>query len=133
MLDSMFTNVNLYNKSLDGLSVRRDAQLQNIANHNTPNYKRKVVSFENQLRDAVEKRGVYLEKTHPKHLGISRGEVNPITNTDRSGNYRADGNNVDIDTENTDLWKTYYMFNAVTELINKEFDKYRNVLQEGGK
>ncbi|NLM06406.1 MAG: flagellar basal body rod protein FlgB [Tissierellia bacterium] len=133
MFSQMFNNIDFYKLSLDGLSERRNANLHNISNSNTPNYKRKTVSFENQLRDAIDKKGVYMRKTHPNHLGIGRGEFSPITKEDRSGNYRADGNNVDIDVENTDLWKTYYMYSLTTDLIKGEFDKYRTIIQEGGK
>lgn len=133
MFDKMFGNINFYKSSLDGLSVRRQSNLQNIANQNTPNYKRKVVSFEDQLKNAVENKGVFLTKTNSKHLGINRGEVVPVTTTDRSDSYRFDGNNVNIDTENLEMWKTYYQYSAMTDLVSKEFDKYRNIINEVNK
>lgn len=133
MFDSMFRNVDFYTKSLDGLMVRKDLNLQNIANQNTPKYKRKTVSFEKQLEDAVSRRGSSLRTTHEKHLRKREERSAMMVLTDRSGAYRPDGNNVDIDVENLELWKTYMTYNAVSGLVSGEFDKYKSILQEGGR
>lgn len=133
MFDSIFHNVDFYKRSLDGLMARKDVTLQNIANQNTPKYKRKTVSFEKQLEDAVSRRASSLRTTHSKHMN-KREERSVITvSTDRSGSYRPDGNNVDVDTENLELWKTYMTYNAVSGLVSSEFDKYKTILQEGGR
>lgn len=133
MFDSMFLDVNFYKKSLDGLMVRKDLTLQNIANQNTPKYKRKMVSFEKQLEDAILKRGQSLRTTHPKHMQRSIDSQQMTISTDRSGSYRMDGNNVNVDVENLELWKTYMTYNAVSGLVSGEFDKYKTIIQEGGR
>lgn len=133
MFDSMYLNIDFYKKSLDGLMVRKDITLQNIANQNTPKYQRKTVSFEKQLEDAIERQGQSLRTTHSKHIKKRMDDQQAIIKTDRSGAYRMDGNNVDVDVENLELWKTYMTYNAVSGLVSAEIDKYKTIIQEGGR
>jgi len=74
--------------AMHGTSVRQAAIAQNIANVNTPGYRRQDVSFEAQLGAAM--------------AGEDRTAVTSLSPTaavDPSAAVRADGNSVDIDTE----------------------------------
>ncbi len=129
----VFNNIDFYKKALDGISLRNTAISHNIANANTPNYKRKVVVFEEQLKAAMEKRQVSLRTTHERHIGNRKTSFQPRILEDRSLSYRPDGNNVNIDTEAADLAKNQIMYNALINQVIGEFEKIKNVITEGSK
>lgn len=129
----VFNNVNFYKKALDGLSLRNTAITQNLANVNTPNYKRKIVVFEDQLKAAIEKKRVYMRTTHEKHMDKGKTNFQPKVLEDKSVSYRIDGNNVNIDTEEAELAKNQIMYNAMINQVIGEFEKIKNVITEGSK
>jgi flagellar basal-body rod protein FlgB len=57
-------------KALDGLSLRAVAIAQNIANASTPSYRPVRVSFEQELRQAVERGSETMETWQP-HVEIA--------------------------------------------------------------
>lgn len=135
MSNQFINNVNLLNKALDGLWLRDKAINHNISNVNTPNYKRLTVNFEDKLRKAMGSKEKKLNTTHPNHLStkISFNEARPEIGVDRNYSYRFDKNNVNIDRESADLAKNTIMYNAVVNQIIDEFDKIKNVINEGSK
>ena len=110
-------------------------QLFYTNNANTPNYKRLTVSFEDKLKKAMEKEENKLVRTHPKHFPISQNinDIKPEIIVDRNFSYRFDGNNVNIDTESANLAKNTIMYNALVSQTIDEFDKIKNVINEGSK
>lgn len=74
--DTAFTH-----RVLDALSLRSKVAMHNIANQNTPGYKRYFVSFEEQLREATGR-------------GDDVGSVHPQVERDVSG--REGENNVSV-------------------------------------
>lgn len=133
MLKSAYNNINFYKKALDGTWERNKAITNNIANENTPNYKRKVVSFENQLKESIKTSKLDLKTTNNKHIKLNKSSFAPITSVDTSTSYRLDGNNVNIDMETGDLAKNTIMYNALVQQITNDFRKIKNVIQEGSK
>ena len=127
--------IELFNKVLDGIWLRDKVIKHNIANANTPNYKKLTMSFEDKLREALSKDNTKLVKTHEKHLPSPTRltEIQPSIDVNRNLSYRFDKNNVNIDTEMADLAKNTIMYNAVIDQLIGEFDKIKNVIQEGGK
>ena len=88
--------------ALDGLSARHSAIADNISNVNTPGYKRKEVPFEEALTRAVR------DQLSPC-TGASCGPQHPFTPQmvrDSQTAARADGNNVDIESEMVHLAET---------------------------
>lgn len=133
MFNRIYDNVDYYKKSLDGIWERHKAITNNIANENTPNYKRKVVSFEEELKRSVENNKINLKTTHKDHLSKTNNSFSPRINEDKSLSYRIDGNNVNIDTETADLAKNTIMYDAMIKQISGEFEKIKNVITEGSK
>ncbi len=101
----VFNYVNVLDKAADGAWMRNQAIAHNIANVDTPGYKRQDVSFEAELKHALKaSKYVSLDEKvdHLNQNGLSR--INPRTYSDYSGySYRLDRNSVDIDTENVEL------------------------------
>lgn len=133
MLSGNYSNINFYKKALDGTWDRNKAITQNISNENTPNYKRKIVTFEDQLKQSIEKNRISLSKTNDRHIGNRTNFFKPNLIEDRSTSYRIDGNNVNIDRESADLAKNKIMYDALINQVIGEFDKIKSVITEGSK
>lgn len=133
MLGVNYDNVDFYKKALDGTWERNKAITQNISNENTPEYKRKVVTFEDQLKQSMKKSKISLNTTNDKHIGSGTKSFSPNWIEDKSTSYRMDGNNVNIDTESADLAKNKIMYDALINQVIGEFDKIKNVITEGSK
>ena len=99
------SNMKVLEKGLDAYSKRAEALANNIANVNTPNYKRKDIQFESFLEKALRDDGSSIigKRTDEKHFQIGREnkldgvEANFIE--ENSTVTRFDGNNVDIEKE----------------------------------
>ncbi len=133
MITGAYNKIDFYKKALDGTWERNKSISQNISNENTPNYKRKIVSFEDQLKQSLNKNKINLDTTHNKHIQIGPKNFSPILSEDKSTSYRLDGNNVNIDTESADLAKNKIMYDGLINQVIGEFDKIKNVITEGSK
>ena len=89
MLKQFYNNVDILNKTLDGVWLRNKTINHNIANANTPNYKRLTVDFEDKLKEVMEKEENKLVRTHPKHFPISKNinDIEPEIKVDRNFSY----------------------------------------------
>jgi flagellar basal-body rod protein FlgB len=107
--------VGLTSVLLAGLSGLRAAQTgvatvsQNIANANTPGYKRKDVDFHDALRTAMGEGASALQ-----NVGFS-------VQTDQSAT-RADGNGVDIDVESANLAENGLEYQALVQVARGRLD-----------
>lgn len=133
MLKGDYSNIDFYTKALNGTWERNKAITQNISNENTPNYKRKIVTFEDQLKQSIKSSKIDLNTSHDKHIEVGKSSFIPNVLVDKSISYRMDGNNVNIDTESADLAKNKIMYDALINQIVGEFDKIKNVITEGSK
>ena len=126
----VYNYVNILEKAADGAWMRNQAIAHNIANVDTPGYKRQDVSFEAELKHAL-KASKYVSLDDKvdslNKRGLSR--INPRTYSDYSGySYRLDRNNVDIDTENVELASNQLKYNALIQSINEDFTNIKAVL-----
>lgn len=98
----------------------------NIANVDTPGYKRKDVQFESFL--AAQVSGGNLDEQIAE---IDLSTLNSMTYTDSSQySYRLDGNNVDINTESAELAKNQLRYYTLMNSMTQEFSRIRTVLQK---
>ncbi len=87
-------------KGLDASSLRQKVLADNVANVDTPEFKRSDVNFQAVLDTALggEAGTLPLRMTLPQHLPGLSGEA-PAVVRDNSTTLRNDGNNVDIDVK----------------------------------
>lgn len=124
---NIYNYINVLDKAADAANTRNEIIANNIANVDTPNYKRKDVSFENYLEQALIGGEILDERIADVNSHLS--DFGGITYTDNSTlAYRLDGNNVDIDTENAYLAENQIRYNALVEQIGQEFARYKTVL-----
>ena len=123
-----FNYINVLDKAADASWIRNEAIANNIANVDTPGYKRKDVNFEEQLRKAMKNSRYTSIDERVANVDLER--LNPITYRDHSTlSYRLDGNNVDIDTENVELASNQIRYQGLTDSITKHFQGLQSVMK----
>ncbi len=121
-------------KALDGSATRHRTIAHNIANVNTPGYKRLTVSFEDQLSDALaDSAKVPISTTHPGHVGTktTMSQVTPRISRDKSTSMRPDKNNVDMDQEMTNMATNFIYYNTGVGQLNKRIALLKHIISEG--
>lgn len=134
MINKAYSTINILGKALDGTWLRNEAISNNMANVNTPGYKRVTVEFENMLKSEISNNQTILKRTNEKHFDITgKSKFSPVIKGNNSTSARRDGNNVNIDTEMADLAKNTIMYDALVRQVSDEFKKIKNVIEQGGK
>jgi flagellar basal-body rod protein FlgB len=126
------TGLPLVSRTMDAAMLRSRVIANNIANVTTPGYRRVEVSFEEQLRTALDRTRLQGAKTDDQHLDMGRknlSEVNaeayhPYDPTQPSG-----VNNVDIDMEMAKLAETQIQYNYAIKLGQGLFKKLNAAIQ----
>ncbi|MGN0365221.1 MAG: flagellar basal body rod protein FlgB [Suilimivivens sp.] len=125
---NVFDYVNVIGKAADASWLRNDILANNIANVDTPGYKRQDVNFESQLRRALGNSRYQTVDSKVAH--VTGTELEPRVYTDSANfSYRLDGNNVDIDTENVELASNQIKYNGLINSINQEFTNLKLVMK----
>lgn len=134
MFDKLTNHLQLREKALDAAWLRNEVISQNIANVDTPGYKRSTVSFEEYLEGASQKNGFKGNKTSSRHINIGNSNDNVkirITKDNKNLSTRLDGNNVDIETEMASLAKNDIRYNALVQSISGSYERIKSVISEG--
>ena len=122
-----FDYVNVLDKAADASWKRETVLANNIANVNTPGYKRKDLDFEVVLKQELGRckhtsLDTKIDNLHMDHL-------NPSVYTDLSNySYRLDGNNVDIDVEEVEYASEQIRYQGITAGINNEVNRMKTVI-----
>ncbi len=136
MTDSLFNdNAMLVSKiALNGLSTKQQLISRNLANVDTPGYRAQQLDFESVLRKAAQPdTQLRMSSTHGAHLASpSRLAASAFGVSYRQGgSYRADGNNVDLDTELLDMSQTGIQFEAVSQSMTKKLTLLKTIAMSG--
>lgn len=119
-----YNYINVLETVADASWTRNSLISNNIANVDTPGYKRKDLAFENYLRDELSGGNSLDDEVAEADLEVLSGN----TYTDYGTvSYRLDGNNVDIDTENVALAKNQIKYYTVLDSISQEFSRLKMV------
>ena len=123
-----FNYVNVLDKAADASWSRENILTNNIANVNTPGYKRKDLNFVNTLKKELGR--CKHESLDSKMIDVDLSRLNPSVYVDSSNySYRLDGSNVDIDTEEVELASEQIRYQGITAGINGQFDRMRSVIK----
>lgn len=137
MLEKLTNNSKVLEKSLDAAWLRNEAISQNIANVDTPRYKRKTVGFEEYLNEAMESSKIKGFRTDPRHFPVGQRNIDDIeikvSEDNKSLSMRLDGNNVDIDNEMASMAKNTIKYNVLIQRLNEGFKRIKSVISEGGR
>ena len=101
--------IDMLTAGMRGASARQTVIANNIANAQTPGYRRRVIEFENALAKAMESGdGI----SRPLDASVIMPDVTPADET---------GNNVDIDTEIGDLLKNSSTYKTYVRVLSKVY------------
>lgn len=117
-----------FSRELDRSALRQQVISHNLANLNTPGYKRSYVPFSQELDRARSQE--QLTRTHQQHIEGGRAQ-DPRVVTENWTSRRADGNNVDLDKEMIDMVTNQLRYNTLVQQLNERFATWRNIINEG--
>lgn len=125
---NVYDYINVLETSLSAAATRQETIANNIANVNTPNFKRKDVRFETELKHAFSHSDESTVDARVRHLDLDALE--PEVYTDYAElSYRYDGNNVDINNENAILAKEQIKYEGLMDSMNRDFSMIKSVLK----
>ncbi len=130
-------NLDIMQRTLDVLTLRRDVHANNIANAETPNFKRSVVNYEAELRRGIESRNHHVQPealvTDVRHMSFNverdYRDVQPRRVLDYLSTVKPNGNNVDINEENMAVNQNQMMYEALTRYVGHQFSQINLVLK----
>lgn len=120
----------LLERSLDAASLRQNVISNNVANVDTPYFKRSDVRFEELLQSAMNGQiGLEGKRTDSRHFHIGTpSEPTPQVVTDQQSVMNNNQNNVDIDSEMTQLAKNQLRYNALVQQLNHDIRMTRTAI-----
>jgi flagellar basal-body rod protein FlgB len=121
--------------ALGGAALRRTLLADNIANADTPRYKRVDTTFFETLKSELgAKPGLALAKTDTRHLPDPRSDGSlkrPAVYTEMGTSERLDGNNVDIEFEMANLAETTILYDLLVRELSSRISILRTAIFEG--
>jgi len=125
---SAFDYINVLDKAADASWLRDQCIANNIANVDTPGYKRQDVDFESVFERELGLRRTESMDEKVAHINLSRLKVGAYTDA-ASFSYRTDGNNVDIENENVLLAQNQLKYQGLMKAISSEFEDLKKVMK----
>jgi len=128
LASEFFTDIasTVLSKSLDAQAARQKTIANNIANVETPGYKRRYISFEEELR-------MVLDRKNGRDVREGLRSLAPDLRTDSISPVGPDGNNVNIDAEISNLAKASLSYKAAATLLEDKIEMLRSAIMEGKK
>jgi flagellar basal-body rod protein FlgB len=125
-------NLYLLKRTMDASILRYNITADNIANADTPNFKRKVVSFESELKriqDEAKEQPPFacaltddsrkLSLMEPRNIH----ELEPNVTLDYLTTSDNNGNNVDLEQETMAAMNTQLLYQSLLYSVNAEFQR----------
>ena len=123
-----FDYINVLDRAADAAWQRNEAISNNIANVDTPGYKRQDVAFESVLPQALGNNRY--ESMDDKVANVDLSRLRGRAYLDYANySYRLDGNNVDIENENVMLAENQLKYQGLISSINQEFTNLKTVMK----
>ncbi|MBP3416843.1 MAG: flagellar basal body rod protein FlgB [Spirochaetaceae bacterium] len=138
-MSSFSRSVDLLHRAMDASTLRYQVSANNLANSEVPNFKRTSVSFESELKRAIEsernsKDAFQMTTTHQGHIRSEPfqdyRDVEPRRVTDYLTTSKANGNNVDAEQEAMDILKTQLNYQLLTQMQAFEFSQVKIAMQK---
>ncbi|MEW5898684.1 MAG: flagellar basal body rod protein FlgB [Bacillota bacterium] len=106
-------------KQLDAAALTQKVVANNLANVNTPGFKKSSVRFLDELKKALDSRALPLLTTHPRHLPstVPLTQVAPIVVKEEETTMGYNQNNVDVEQEMVNLAANTLAYQAATRAI----------------
>ena len=124
-----YNYINVLDKALDASNLRETVISNNMANINTPGDKRREVDFESLLRQELD--NIKWNSLDEKMNDVQLSHLNAGVHFDMQAygyDYRLDGNNVDVDVENTELASEQLRYQLIADSVTQEFSRLEKAM-----
>ncbi len=129
--------IDILQRSMDASLLRQNVIANNIANANTPNFKRGEVNFESRLAYALESESrrprfqeALTDENHIRfHEPLDYRDVRPRRVTDFLSTAENNGNNVDIEVESMNQLNNQLAYQMMTRSVADAFQRINLVLR----
>lgn len=126
--------ISVLQKSLDLRSQKQQVIAGNIANADTPGYSARKMSFEDNLRQALETPKLSTGSSNPRHFPIGGTSIESVQGSierDIDGSPLGDGNNVSVDEEMFDLAENQLLYEAGAQILKKKLTLLKYAASNG--
>ncbi len=122
----VYSYINVLDKAADASALRNELISSNIANQDTPGYKRQDVDFESQLSQALKNQRYTSIDEKVKNVNLKH--LNGRIYTDYGDfSYRLDENNVDPEQEQVKLAANQLKYQGLMAALENEFANLKAV------
>lgn len=137
-MNTFTKSIELLQKALDVNSLRYQVTANNMANSEVPNFKRSTVNFESELKRAFDSEkeadtGFQLTQTDGRHISLNNVQdwqsVEPRRVLDYTTTAKANGNNVDAESEAMNVIKIQMQYQLLTQLESFEFSQIKTAIR----
>lgn len=117
---------------MDAAALTQRVIAHNVANANTPGYKRLGVSFTEELRKALGEEGsLRLLTSDPRHIEapVSLARLEPTVVREEGTTMSSSGNNVDIDQEMVNLVANTLLYHVTARALGDHLSLLHYVIR----
>lgn len=118
-------NIALASKSMEYLWGKQQITLQNLANVDTPGYKSKYVTFEDEFRTRLEQASMSRDD---EKIAEAIEDSHLVIHDTGDESARLDENNVDADVENVELTRATLQYMYTAQAITSDIARLRTVI-----
>ncbi len=135
--NSFGKNLDILQRTMDVSMIRQDVIANNIANADTPNFKRSDVNFEAELKRALDSESaperLPAALTNERHIPFHRArdyrDVRPRRVLDYLSTSDNNGNNVDTEQESMILLQNQLRYDLLARSVANQFSRLNIVLR----
>lgn len=137
-MNSFSRSVDLLQRAMDVSTLRYQVSANNLANSEVPNFKRTTVNFESELKRAMDSEKNASETfkmitTDSRHIESTPvrnyQDVEPRRVLDYTTTAKANGNNVDAETEAMEILKIQLNYQLLTQMQSFQFSQMKIAMQ----
>ena len=136
-IDGLFnTTVELLGKSIDLRTRNHNHISANMANAETPGYMPTRLSFEGELKEALQskKKGTVPVSAHPRHIPVKGArksllDVQGALEETPAPNPGRDGNRVELEQEMAKMAENQILYNASVQILAKKFEGLKQAIK----
>ena len=138
-MNTFTRSIDLLQREMDVTSLRYQVSANNLAMSEVPNFKRSTVNFESEIKRAFEseekaKNGFQLTRTDSRHIALNEPydyrDVEPRRVLDYTTTVKANGNNVDAETEANNILQIQMQYRLLTQITNFEFSQLTTAMKK---
>jgi len=121
-------------KTLDAQATRQRTHAQNIANAETPGYRRVAVDFESELKSVLgDDNAAKMARTDPRHMNTggsgSLADLEPRIRIEQPEGEQSGVNGVNIDEEMAQMAETQIRYLTALELLKRRYTGLKTAIK----